>query len=54
MIQSNILLCSCQSVRAGEGVAKNYKNAHVWCGSVRDEKLLCTECASVPKLVAHK
>ena len=39
---------------AGVGVAKNSKNAHVRCGSVRDEKLLCAECAGVPKLTVHK
>ena len=39
---------------AGVGAAKFSKNAHVWCGSVRSEKLLCTECASVPKLAAHQ
>ena len=30
------------------------KNAHVWCRSVKSEKLLCTECAGVPKLAEHK
>ena len=39
---------------AGVGVAKLSKNAHVRCGSVRSEKLLCAECAGVPKLAAHK
>ena len=39
---------------AGVGVAKNSKNAHVWYESVREEKLLCAECAGVPKLAAHK
>ena len=24
------------------------------CGSVRDEKLLCAECAGVPELAVHK
>ena len=36
------------------GAAKKSKNAHVWCGGVQDEKLLCAECAGVPKLTAHK
>ena len=39
---------------AGVGVAKFSKNACVWCWSVRSEKLLCKECAGVPKLTAHK
>ena len=39
---------------AGVGVAKIPKNTHVRCGSVRSEKLLCAECAGVPKLAAHK
>ena len=42
---------------AGVGVAKIPKNTHVRCGSVRSvrsEKLLCAECASVPKLASHK
>ena len=39
---------------AGVGVAKLSKNSHVWCGSVRSEKLLCAECAGVPKLAALK
>ena len=39
---------------AGVGVAKLSKNAHVRCGNVRSEKLLCAECAGVPKLPAHK
>ena len=39
---------------AGVGVAKLSKNKQVRCGSVRSEKLLCTECAGVPKLGAHK
>ena len=39
---------------AGVGAAKFSKNAHVWCGSVRSKNLLCTECAGVPKLTAHK
>ena len=39
---------------AGVGVAKFSKNAHVRCGSVRSEKLLCAECVGVPKLAAHK
>ena len=39
---------------AGVGVAKFSKNTHVRCGSVRSEKLLCAECAGVPKLAAHK
>ena len=35
--------------------AENFsKNAHVRCGSVQDEKILCVECAGVPKLAAHK
>ena len=37
---------------AGVGAAKFSKNAHVWCGSVQSEKLLCAECAGVPKLAA--
>ena len=39
---------------AGVGGAKFPKNTHVPCGSVRSEKLLCAECAGVPKLAAHK
>ena len=39
---------------AGVGVVKKSRNTHVRCGSVRDEKLLCAECAGVPKLAAHK
>ena len=39
---------------AGVGVAKIPKNTHVQCGSVRSEKLLCAECAGVPKLDTHK
>ena len=39
---------------AGVGVAKIPKNTHVRCGSVRSEKLLCAECAGVPKFAAHK
>ena len=36
------------------GVAKNSKNTHVRYRSVRAEKLLCAECAGVPKLAALK
>ena len=39
---------------AGMGVARKSKNAHVRCGSVRNEKLLCAECADVPKVTAQK
>ena len=39
---------------AGVSVAKIPKNTHVRCGSVRIEKLLCAECAGVPKFAAHK
>ena len=38
----------------GVGAAKNLKEVHVQCLSVRGEKLLCAECAGVPKLTAHK
>ena len=38
----------------GVGAAKLSRNAHVRCVSVQSEKLLCAECAGVPKLVAHK
>ena len=33
---------------------KKSRNTHVLCESVQDEKLLCAECAGVPKLAAHK
>ena len=36
------------------GAVKKLRNTHVQCGSVRDEKLLCAECAGVAKLAAHK
>ena len=39
---------------AGVGVENFSKNTHVRCGSVRSKKLLCAECAGVPKLAAHK
>ena len=39
---------------AGVGAAKLSKYAHSRCGSVQSEKLLCAECAGVPKLAAHK
>ena len=39
---------------AGVGAAENSKNTDVRCGSVRVKKLLCAECAGVPKLTAHK
>ena len=39
---------------AGVGAAKFSKITNVWCGSVQSEKLLCAECAGVPKLAAHK
>ena len=39
---------------AGVGVENFSKNTHVWCGSVRSEKILCAECAGVPELAAHK
>ena len=39
---------------AGVGVAKIPKNTHVRCGSVQSQKLLCAECAGVPKFAAHK
>ena len=39
---------------AGVGVVKKSRNTHLRCGSVQDEKLLCAECAGVPKLAAHK
>ena len=29
---------------ADVGMAKNSKNTHVWCESVRGETLLCSEC----------
>ena len=38
----------------GVGAAKFSKNTHVRCGSVQSKKLLCAECAGVPKLAAHK
>ena len=38
---------------AGVGVSKFSKNAHVRCGSVQSKKLLCAECAGVPKLATH-
>ena len=38
---------------AGVGAAENSKSTHVRCGSVRVKKLLCAECADVPKLNAH-
>ena len=37
----------------GVGAAKNSKNPHVLCGTVRDEKLLCAECADVQKLTEN-
>ena len=39
---------------AGVDAAKNSKNTHVRCKSVRDEKLFCAKCAGVQKLTAHK
>ena len=39
---------------AGVGVAKFSENTHVRCGSVQSEKLLCAECAVVPKFAAPK
>ena len=36
------------------GVAKLSKTAHMRYSSVQSEKLLCAECAGVPKLAAHK
>ena len=39
---------------AGVSVVKFSKNTHVQCGSVRSEKLLCAECAGVPKVATHK
>ena len=39
---------------ASVGVVKKSRNTHLRCGSVRNEKLLCAECADVPKLAARK
>ena len=39
---------------AGVGVAKFSKNTHLRCWIVGSEKLLCAECAGVPKVAAHK
>ena len=39
---------------ADVGGAKFSKNVHVRCGSVPSEKLMCAECAGVPKLTPHK
>ena len=38
----------------GASAARNSKSAHVRCGSVPIEKLLCEEFAGVPELTAHK
>ena len=38
----------------GVGAAKFPKNTHVRWGVCGAKKLLCTECAGVPKLAAHK
>ena len=38
----------------GVGAAKFSKNAQVRCKSEQSKKLLCPECAGVPKLAAHK
>ena len=52
IIKHSILGVSVKCV--GVGAEKISINTHVQCGSVRSEKLLCAECAGVPKLAAHK
>ena len=52
MIKQSIFML--MSKCAGMGAIKNFKNAHLRWVCVQDEKLLCTECAGVPKMTAHK